>query len=139
MWEIPYICFSIVVLCPSWYQTILLGLLCAVFVFSVMCVVCHLRMRMVAKANRVRFEEGLAERIRIADELQDTMLQTIQGSKFVADAALEKLNDSVHMRLTLEKLSSWLGQAIQEGQAALNSLRTLTTETNDHQSKSKRL
>jgi hypothetical protein len=50
------------------------------------------------------------------------MLQTVQGSKFVADAALEKSDDSVHMRLALEKLSMWLGQASQEGQEALNSL-----------------
>jgi signal transduction histidine kinase len=31
----------------------------------------------------------------------------------------------------MEKLSEWLGQATQEGRAALNSLRTSTAETND--------
>ena len=62
------------------------------------------------------------------------MLQTVQASKLVADDALDKSNDSVHMRLALEKLSGWLGQAMQEGQAALNVLRTATAETNDHQS-----
>ena len=76
----------------------------------------RLRLRMVDK----RF----AERIRVARELQDTMLQTIQGSKLVVDHALEKSDDAVDIRLTLESLSTWLGQATQEGQAALNALNT---------------
>jgi signal transduction histidine kinase len=35
------------------------------------------------------------------------------------------------MRRALEQLSVWLGKATQEGRAALNSLRTATTQTND--------
>jgi len=59
------------------------------------------------------------------------MLQTVQGSKFVADDALEKSNDSVYILLALEKLSNWLGHATQEAQSALNSLPTSTMEKND--------
>ncbi len=131
MWRIPYLCFLIFVLCPSWYQTIWFGLLCAVFVFFVMWVLCRLRVRRIARAIRLRFDERLAQRTRIARELHDTMLQTVQGSKFVADDALEQSNDAAHMRLALEKLSSWLGQATQEGQEALNSLSTSTVEKHD--------
>ena len=137
MWEVPYIRFFVLVLSPLWNQTIWFGLLCGGFVFLVMCVACHLRVRMVARAIRVRCDERWSERTRVARELQDTILQTVQGSKFVADEALERSDDAVHMRLTLERLSSWLGQATQEGQAALNSLRTSTIDTNAHQSKSK--
>lgn len=136
MWEIPYICSLIFVLSLSGNQTIWFGLLCAIFVFAVMCLVCHFRVRMVARAIRVDCDKRLAERTRVARELQDTILQTVQGSKFVADEALEKSDDAVHMRLTLERLSIWLGQATQEGQAALNALSILMTETNDQQSKS---
>jgi signal transduction histidine kinase len=35
------------------------------------------------------------------------------------------------MRQAMEKLSAWLGRATEEGRAALNSLRTSTTEVND--------
>jgi|ERR1700754_30245 len=135
MWEIPYICSFIFVLSSSWNQTIWFGLLCAIFVFAVMCVVCHFRVRMVARTIRVHCDARLAERTRVARELQDTILQTVQGSKFVVDEALEKTDDAVHMRLTLEKLSIWLGQATQEGQAALNALSISMTETNDQQSR----
>jgi signal transduction histidine kinase len=36
------------------------------------------------------------------------------------------------MRRAMEQLSVWLEQATQEGRAALDSLRTATTQTNDH-------
>lgn len=132
MWEIPHIRFFILVLIPSWYQTILFGLLCAVCVFLVMYVACHLRLRKI----RAHFDERFAERTRIARELQDSMLQTVEIGKLVADDALENSNDPVYMRLALEKLSRWLGQATQEGQAALNSLRTSTTDSHKQAQKS---
>jgi len=91
----------------------------------------QLRLRQATLRLKVRFDERLAERTRIARELHDTLLQTVQGSKFVADDALEKYDDSVHVGRALERLSKWLGQATQEGRAALNSLRTSSTETKD--------
>src|SRR5262245_43045871 len=119
MWRIPFTSFLIIIFCPSWYQTIWFGLLCAAFVFCVMWMTCRLRLRMVARAIRARSDERLDKQTRMAYELYDTMLQTVEGSKFVTDAALEKSNDSAQMRLALEKLSIWLGQATQEGQTAL--------------------
>ncbi len=96
-----------------------------------MWVVCRLRLRILARAIHTRFDRRLAEQTRITRELHDNMLQTIQGSKFVADDALDKPNDTAHMRITLEKLSNWLGHATQEAQAALNSLPTPEVEKND--------
>jgi signal transduction histidine kinase len=78
-----------------------------------------------------RFDERMAERTRLARELHDTLLQTIQGSKMVADDALEDSADSSHMRRALERLSLWLEQATNEGRAALNSLRASTIQVND--------
>jgi signal transduction histidine kinase len=79
----------------------------------------------------LRLEERVNERTRITGELHDTFLQTIQGSKLVADDALEPSTDPIRMRQAMEQLSVWLAQAMQEGRAALNSLRTTTTQTND--------
>ena len=83
------------------------------------------------KIIRLRLEERLNERTRLTRELHDTFLQTIQGSKLVADDALDPSADPIRMRRAMEKLSLWLGQAAQEGRAALNSLRATTTHTND--------
>jgi signal transduction histidine kinase/ligand-binding sensor domain-containing protein len=91
----------------------------------------RLRLRQTTARLKVRFDERLAERTRIARELHDTLLQTVQGSKLVADNALEKPNDAGHLHQAMTQLSGWLGQATQEGRAALNSLRTSTMETDD--------
>ena len=88
-------------------------------------------MRQVLRAISARFDERLAERTRLARELHDTLLQTVQGSKMVADDALDAPKDLERVRHALERVSTWLGQAIDEGRAALKALRTSTTETND--------
>ena len=127
----PYTYLLILLTSPSWYQTIWFGILCAVFASLVMWVVYRLRLRKVATAIHVRFDDRLAQQTSIARELYDTLLQTVQGSKLVADNALENANDTAHMRLAMEKLSSWLGQAAREGQKALHSLSTASVEKHD--------
>jgi signal transduction histidine kinase len=116
---------------PAWYQTtrfLVLCLLSTVFIFWALY---RLRVRQVARAISARFDERLAERTRLAREIHDTLVQTIQGSKMVADDALDEATDFPRMRQAMERLSVWLGQATEEGRAALNSLRTSTTQTND--------
>ncbi len=46
----------------------------------------------------------------------------------IADDALDLPADPVRMQRTMRRLSEWLGQAIKEGQQALDSLRMTTTE-----------
>jgi signal transduction histidine kinase/ligand-binding sensor domain-containing protein len=120
---------------PYFYQTtwflaasVAIGLLLIAVLYQV-------RVRQVVTRANERFElsfdERLAERMRIARDLHDTFLQTIQGSKLVADSALKQSADPLRMRSALEQLSVWLERATEEGRAALNSLRTSTTEAND--------
>jgi signal transduction histidine kinase len=56
----------------------------------------------ISRAISARFDERLAERTRIARDLHDTFLQTIQGSKLVADDALDPSTDLVRMRRAME-------------------------------------
>jgi len=116
---------------PAWYQTNWFRALCLVSGGFIVCVIFRLRVRQISRAISARFDERLAERTRMARDLHDTFLQTIQGSKLVADDALELSTDPIRMRRAMEQLSVWLGRATQEGRAALNSLRTATTQTND--------
>jgi signal transduction histidine kinase/ligand-binding sensor domain-containing protein len=116
---------------PAWYQTNWFRILGVVSgVFSVW-VIYRLRVLQISRAIGARFDERLAERTRMARDLHDTFLQTIQGSKLVADDALEPSTDPIRMRRAMEQLSDWLARAMQEGREALNSLRTATTQTND--------
>lgn len=116
---------------PTWYQTrtFLVACLAAAILFT--WAVYRLRVRQIARAIGVRFDERLLERTRMARELHDTFLQTIQGSKLVVDDGLEEPQDPEKMRRALGQVSGWLEQAIEEGRAALNSLRSSTTMKNE--------
>jgi signal transduction histidine kinase/ligand-binding sensor domain-containing protein len=116
---------------PAWYQTNWFRILCVFSGVFIVWVIYRLRVLKISRAIGARFDERLAERTRMARELHDTFLQTIQGSKLVADDALELSTDSIRMRQAMEQLSGWLARAMQEGRAALNFLRTATTQTND--------
>jgi len=116
---------------PAWFQTTWFQAAVVLSVAAALAGLYRLRVRRVSLALRARYDERLAERTRIARELHDTLLQTVQGSKMVADDALDHASDSEHVRRALTRLTEWLGRAVDEGRAALNSLRASTTETND--------
>jgi streptogramin lyase len=116
---------------PAWFQTIWFRLLSIAIGVLILWNLYRMRVGKIARTISAGFDERLAERTRIARELHDTFLQTIQGSKLVADDALENTSDSVRMHRALEQLSGWLEQAVHEGRTALNSLRTSSTQTND--------
>ena len=116
---------------PTWYQTTAFRGFCLLLAGLVAWAFYRFRIRQISKILSARFDERLAERTRLARELHDTFLQTIQGSKLVADDALEQPNDPVRLRRAMTQLSVWLGQATDEGRAALNSLRATMTEKND--------
>ena len=78
---------------PYFYQTrwfiaamITLGIVLVVVIY-------RLRVAQISRQMAARFDERLAERTRVARELHDTLLQTVQGSKMVADHALKNLAD----------------------------------------------
>ena len=115
---------------PAWYQTSWFRLLCAFTGALLVWLIYEFRVRQIAGAIATKFDERLEERTRLARELHDTFLQTVQGSKMVADDALDPGSDETRMRKALEKLSTWLAQAVDEGRAALHSLRVSTVEKN---------
>src|SRR5262249_41369281 len=67
---------------PAYYQTRWFQGLCLVAAILIGWALYHLRVRQVANSISARFDERLGERTRVARELHDTLLQTIQGSKF---------------------------------------------------------
>jgi len=116
---------------PAWFQTNWFRILCVLSGLFIVWVIYRLRVLQISRAIGARFDERLAERTRMARDLHDTFLQTIQGSKLVVDLALKPSTDPIGMRGALEQLSVWLERATQEGRAALNSLRTATAQAND--------
>ena len=114
---------------PAWYQTILLRLL-AVFLGTALVVGAYfLRLSRYAASLKIRFDERLEERTRLARDLHDTLLQTIQGSKLVADNARENADNPQTTVRALDRLSEWLDRAISEGREALEALRSSAAES----------
>jgi signal transduction histidine kinase len=98
---------------------------------STFCIAAFLGWSVARRIIELRLDACVSERMRITHELHDTLLQTIQGSKMIAEASLLEPGDPVQQRRALEKLSLWLERAALEGRAALNSLQTSATERND--------
>jgi signal transduction histidine kinase len=92
----------------------------------------QMRVLQIAAGMNARFDERMAERNRVATELHDTILQTVQATKMIADnARYGHSADPAHLRDTIENISDWLARATAEGRAALNNLRASTTQRND--------
>jgi signal transduction histidine kinase len=116
---------------PAWYHTLQSQLFSVFFPATIVTVAYMFWTRRCAETLRHRFDERLKERTRLARDLHDTVLQTIQGSKMVADDAREYVNDPQRTGLALDRLSEWLDRASIEGRAALEALRSSSTEAND--------
>jgi signal transduction histidine kinase/ligand-binding sensor domain-containing protein len=119
------------VVAAAWYQTAWFRFACLALLMLALVGGYRWRVRRIARALHARFDERLAERTRLARDLHDTLLQTIQGSKMVADDALDEAADFDRLRQAMQRLSAWLGKAVDEGRKALNALRTSATQTND--------
>jgi signal transduction histidine kinase/ligand-binding sensor domain-containing protein len=115
----------------AWYQTYWFKVICGLFLVSASYGLYRSRMRSYSRSLKIRFDERLSERTRLARDLHDTLLQTIQGSKLVADHAQSHTDDAVRTRRAIERLSEWLDRAMVEGRAALESLRNPATHSED--------
>jgi signal transduction histidine kinase/ligand-binding sensor domain-containing protein len=130
VWTTPLSSAPFTVL-PHFYRTGWFAAAMAALVALVVGIVHAARVRYISRQMHARFDERLGERTRIARELHDTLLQTVHGSKLVADRALRDAADRDRLVQALKQLSMWLGQAAAEGRAALQSMRASTTESND--------
>jgi signal transduction histidine kinase/ligand-binding sensor domain-containing protein len=130
VWDRAGIVYKITQL-PFFYETNLFRLAAVAIFGLVLAGAYRLRLRRLTAEMNARLDERVAERTRLARELHDTLLQTIQGSKMVADDGLDDPADPARMYHALERVSTWLTQATQEGRAALSSLRSSTIQHND--------
>lgn len=122
VWSVDRATLSFIIL-PAWYQTVWFRILCATAFLLAVYFLYLLRLRQQAARLKLGLDERLEERTRIARDLHDTLLQTIQGSKLIADVAEEHVSDPDKIKHSLKTLSEWLGRAAMEGRTALESLR----------------
>jgi signal transduction histidine kinase/ligand-binding sensor domain-containing protein len=84
----------------------------------------RLRVRHVARRLNARFEERLAERTRIAQELHDTLLQGFVGASMQLGVAVDSLPENSPARVSLGRVGDVIRQVIEEGRNAVRGLRS---------------
>lgn len=87
----------------------------------------RIRTQRLTRLLSVRFEERLAERTRIAQDLHDTLLQGIYSASIHLDLANNHLPEDSTAKPAVERGLDLLRQVSQEGRKALRSLRSAHT------------
>lgn len=108
----------------TWWFRLSCGLacLCALLAFH------RLRLRRLTQQLNDRFEERLAERTRIAQDLHDTLLQGFLSASMQLHVAVDDLPDDSPVKLRLNHVQQLMGQVIAEGRNTVQGLRSITTD-----------
>jgi signal transduction histidine kinase len=91
----------------------------------------RLRLLQVSRQMNVRFDERLAERTRIAQELHDTLLQGFLSASMQLHVATESLPADSPSRAALGRVQDLISRVIDEGRHAVRGLRAATANVYD--------
>ena len=115
---------------PAWFQTRWFIAACILTCGTILYGLYQLRVAQVRERLQLQYETRLEERTRVARDLHDTLLQTIQGTKLVAEEALLGNEDPTELHNLVAKIHDWLSRAVLEGRAALTALRSSSSASN---------
>lgn len=101
-----------------WFRAILAFALCLAVV-----ALYRLRLEHLTRQLRMRFDERLAERTRIAQELHDTLLQGFISASMQLHVLADGMPEDAPARQNLNRIVQLVGRVIEEGRNALRGLR----------------
>ena len=116
---------------PLFWQTSWFRLAGALALCFAMAGVYRLRMHQLTRQLNLRFEERLAERTRVAQELHDTLLQGFLSASMQLHVAAERLPDESPAKPPLNRVMSLMSEVIDEGRRAVQGLRSSGNESLD--------
>ncbi len=108
---------------PAYYQTTWFRVAGIIVFLLVLGGIYHLRLKQVARQVRGRMEERLEERERIARDLHDTLLQSVQGLILKFHAVATQMGRDEPAREALEKTLDHADEVLAEGRDRLRNLR----------------
>jgi signal transduction histidine kinase len=88
----------------------------------------QLRMYHLTKQLNIRFQDRLAERTRIAQELHDTLLQGVLSARLQLDLAEDRVAADSPAKPLLRRVLQLMGTVTEEGRNALRGLRAPDTD-----------
>ena len=110
---------------PRFYQTWWFLALCLIALLLLLWLVVQVRLNFLAAGIRIRAEERAEERITIARDLHDTLLQGVQGLLLTFHTAAERVPNDHGSKQALEKALATAERIILEGRDRVKGLRTL--------------
>jgi signal transduction histidine kinase len=122
-WSVPLALPSFTVV-PGFFQTTWFLLLCALAALLIIFAVSALRIRAITRLVRTRVEERADERVRIARDLHDTLLQGVQGLLLNVHVATRKIPADAESKPMLERALLTADRIIIEGRNRLSTLRS---------------
>ena len=108
---------------PALWQTWWFRVLMLTTLVLTVALIFRLRMYQLTRGLNVRFQERLAERTRIAQDLHDTLLQGFISAQMQLDVAEDQLPEGSSAKPALKRILRLMGQVTEEGRNALHGLR----------------
>ncbi|MDO6414200.1 two-component regulator propeller domain-containing protein [Sphingomonas sp. BIUV-7] len=112
-----------IIISPTFIQTRTFLALCVAAAVALLWLLYRLRMHAIAERMRVRLSERLAERERIARELHDTLLQSIQALILRFQLAADDIPEDQPVRQSLEQALDRADTVLAEGRSRVRDLR----------------
>jgi len=114
----------LITILPAWYQTVWFRAICAAALLLLLWAIYQFRVQRLHRQFAIGLEAQVGERLRIARELHDTLLQSLQGAVFQFQAARKLLlrNADNAMQVVDEAIRA-AEDGIAEGRAAIRDLR----------------
>jgi signal transduction histidine kinase/ligand-binding sensor domain-containing protein len=109
---------------PAFWQTSWFRLLIIATIGGLAFAAYRLRTRQLTRQLNVRFEERLAERTRIAQELHDTLLQGVLSASMQLHSAVDDLPADMSNRQEFDRVLGLMTRVSDEGRVAVRGLRT---------------
>ncbi len=116
---------------PVFWRTLWFRATVLVMGLSIAAGVYRLRMQQLRHEFTRNLEVRVSERMRIARELHDTLLQTFHGAVLRLHAAARSLPEDTDARKSLDGAIEHAAQAVSDGRKAVQGLRASTSETNE--------
>jgi signal transduction histidine kinase/ligand-binding sensor domain-containing protein len=116
---------------PAFWQTLSFRVLCLALGSIMIVALYRLRTYQLTRRLNARFQERLAERTRIAQELHDTLLQGFVSASMQLDVAEDQLPDSSPAKPALKRILQLMGRVTEEGRNALRGLRSEDEDSRD--------
>ena len=116
---------------PPFWKTRWFRVLLVLFAICALLALYRWRLHELRRQLNLRFEERLAERTRIAQDLHDTLLQGVISASMQLHVANEHLPDDSPAKPLVDRVIELMGQVVEEGRDAVRGLRSAYGNSDD--------